>query len=395
MTVAAKEMSDPAPGSNVPALRSDSPGIAFRVLPWQYTSEMTLADRTAPALSRHYRQSVAAGMVLGFIDYAAARGAERPHLLASADLPVGEVIDPNRRVPLELYAQVIGEAKRLCDDPALAISHAVSNGFDNLSVVGLIAYASPTIRQGIEQLNRFGRLMTHISVVGRERFTLSHESDGIWLTDNRLNQPPFPECTETTFIWLVRAARERGDSPFCTLAEVTHEDPGTRAAFEQALGAPVRFGAGRNALRVSKAWLEYPINQYPEYAFGVFCAHADQLLAELDASRSVAGQVERLILPMLHTGKVTAEDVARQLNMSGQGLYRALRAEGTTFEELLAALRHRFALGYLAQQRVSLKEIAYLLGYSDVSAFSRAFKRREGVSPGAYMRAAGASITGA
>lgn len=349
---------------------------------------MTLANRTILPPSRHYRQSVAAGMVLGFVDHAAARGADRGYLLASAGLPDGEHIDPNRRVPLELYARVIGESKRLCDDPALAIDHAVSNGFDNLSVVGLIAYASPTIRQGIEQLNRFSRLMTDISVVGRERFTLSHKSDGIWLTDNRLNQPPFPECTETTFIWLVRAARERGDSPFCTLAEVTHEDPGTRAAFEQALGAPVRFGAARNALRVSQAWLDYPINQYPDYAFGVFCAHADQLLAELDASRTVAGQVERLILPMLHTGKVTAEDVARRLNLSGQGLYRALRAEGTTFEELLAALRHRFAIGYLTEQRASLKEIAYLLGYSDVSAFSRAFKRREGVTPGAFMRAA-------
>jgi AraC-like DNA-binding protein len=362
------------------------------VLPFAYcagnTPKMTVADRIALPATRHFRQSVAAGMVLGLIDHAASRGADRRYLLANAGLPLVEDIDPNRRVPLELYARVAREAKRLCNNPALAIEHAAAHGFDNLSIVGLIAYASATIRDAIEQLNRFGRLVTDISVVGPERFTISYESDGIWLTDNRLDQPPFPECTETTFIWLISAARDPGDAPYCSLAEVTHEDPGTRAAFEHALGAPIRFGASRNALRVSKAWLDYRINQYPCYAFSVFCAHADSLLAELDASRSVAGQVERLILPMLHTGKVTAEEVARQLNMSGQGLYRTLRAEGTTFEELLAELRHRFAKGYLIERRASLKEIAYLLGYSDVSAFSRAFKRREGISPGAFMREA-------
>ena len=116
-------------------------------------------------------------------------------------------------------------------------------------------------------------------------------------------------------------------------------------------------------------------------------AYADELLAELDAGQSMAGQVERTVLPLLHTGTVTIQDVARRLGLSSQTLYRALRAEGTTFEALLAALRHRFAQGYLAQDRASLSEIAYLLGYSDVSAFSRAFKRREGVAPGAWRRA--------
>lgn len=345
-------------------------------------------DRRSDAADRAFRQSVAAGMVSGLIDYAAARGADRGHLLTLAGLPAAGGIEPNGRVPLEAYIRVTREAKRLCGDPALAIGYAASGGFDHQSVVGLIAYASATVREALEQINRFGRLATDLSVVGPDRFILSHESDGIWLTDNRLDAPAFPECTETTFIWLVTAPREAGPVPYCSLAEVTHEDPGTRSSFEAALGAPVRFGASRNALRVSQAWLDYPIGRYPTYAFAVFCAHADRLLADLDATRSVTGQVERLILPALHTGRVTAEAAAHQLNLSPQGLYRALRAEGTTFEAILADLRHRFARGYLAERRASLKEVAYMLGYSDVSAFSRAFKRREGVSPGAYARAA-------
>lgn len=353
---------------------------------------MTLPDVYPPATARHFRQSVAAGIVLGLIDHAASRGADQRHLLATAGLPVEDEVDPNRRVPLELYIRTTREAKRLCCNPALAIEHAAAHGFDNLSIVGLIAYASPTIRDAIEQLNRYGRLVTDLAIVGPERFSLSYESDGIWLTDNRLDQPPFPECTETTFIWLISAAREPCGVPYCSLVEVTHDDPGTRAAFEMALGAPIRFGAPRNALRVSDAWLDYPINEYPRYAFSIFCAHADRLLGEFDADKSMVTEVERLILPKLHTGKVSANGVARELHMNSQALYRALRAEGTTFEQLLAGLRHRFAKGYLVERRASLKEIAYLLGYSDVSAFARAFKRREGVSPGAFARRGDAEL---
>lgn len=353
---------------------------------------MHCKDKDPLIASRQFRQSVAAGIVLGLIDHATSRGADQRQLLATAGLPVDDEVDPNRRVPLELYIRTLREAKRLCRKTALAIEHAAAHGFDNLSIVGLIAYASPTIRDAIEQLNRYGRLVTDLAIVGPERFSLSYESDGIWLTDNRLDQPPFPECTETTFIWLVSAAREPCGVPYCSLAEVTHDDPGTRAAFERALGAPIRFGAPRNALRVSDAWLDYPINAYPRYAFSIFCAHADRLLGEFDADRSMVTDVERMILPKLHTGKVSANGVARELNMNSQALYRALRAEGTTFEQLLAGLRHRFAKGYLVERRASLKEIAYLLGYSDVSAFSRAFKRREGVSPGAFARRGDAEL---
>lgn len=347
--------------------------------------EMTVADKTVMPATSHFRQSVAAGMVLGFIEYAARHGAYRPRLLALAGLPVGTDIGPNRRVPLEAYAKVIRAASAELRNPAAAIHFAEATNFADLSIVGLIGYASATMRDALGQLNRYGRLVMDICVAGPDRFTLSQEEDGLWLTDNRVDDLPFPELTESTFVRMVAGTRQFGDTPYCSFAQVTHQDHGTGRELERALGAPVRFGAPRNALKVSVAWQDYPIAQYPRYAFGLFCTHADSLLAELDASRSVAGEVERTILPVLHTGKVSAEEVARQLGMTSQGLYRALRSEGTTFEELLAGLRHRFAQGYLAEGRASLKEIAYLLGYSDVSAFSRAFKRREGISPGAYQ----------
>lgn len=346
---------------------------------------MTVADITLTAERRPLRQSVAAGMVQGFIDHAVAAGAERGALLAMVGLGEG-LADPNRRVPLDRYAAMVRSAAWQSGDPALAIHFAAQSHFGDLSVVGLIGYASETMRHALDQLNRFGRLVTDIAVAGPARFSITPAPGGLWLTDHRIDDPPFPELTEMTFVRMVVGTRQFGTTPYASLAEVTHDDPGTGHELSRVLGIPVRYGARENRLCVSREWQEYRIAQYPRYAFGLFCAHAEPLLAELDAAQSVSGQVERAVLPVLHTGSASAEGVARQLGLSGQGLYRALRAEGTTFEELLAALRHRFAKGYLERGRASLSEIAYLLGYSDVSAFSRAFKRTEGVAPGAWRR---------
>lgn len=345
---------------------------------------MTVADIPLIPAASNTRQSMAAGMVLGLIDYAASRGADRAALKGVAGLASDETPNPNRRIALASYAAALREAARKCDDPALAVHFAESTHFADLSIVGLIGYASETMRDALDQLNRFGRLAADIAVRGPDRFVLTHECDGLWLTDHRIDYPPLPELTESTFVRMVAGTRQFGKTPFVSLVELSHCDRGIGAELERALGAPVRFGAARNALRVSVEWQTYRVALYPRYAFGLFCAHADRLLSELDADQSVAGRVERAILPILHTGRVSAEAIARQLGLSSQAIYRALRAEGVTFEELLAQLRHRFAQGYLEQDRALLKEIAYLLGYSDVSAFSRAFKRREGLSPGAY-----------
>lgn len=100
---------------------------------------------------------------------------------------------------------------------------------------------------------------------------------------------------------------------------------------------------------------------------------------------SFRADVERKLEPLLAGGDVGIDRVARELGCSRQTLYRRLKAENVTFEQVLDELRHRLALALLRQGR-PVKEASYRLGFSEPAAFSRAFKRWTGSSPGSMRR---------
>jgi AraC-like DNA-binding protein len=86
-------------------------------------------------------------------------------------------------------------------------------------------------------------------------------------------------------------------------------------------------------------------------------------------------------MPILHAGEANMDTIAGKMALSRQTLFRKLKAEGVTFEKVLDELRQRLALDYLSARKVSVNETAYLVGFSDPAAFSRAFKRWTGTSP--------------
>ncbi|MEQ1493850.1 MAG: helix-turn-helix transcriptional regulator, partial [Terricaulis sp.] len=147
---------------------------------------------------------------------------------------------------------------------------------------------------------------------------------------------------------------------------------------------PVTFSSHWNAIRSDPSWERVQIQPDNRYVFGVLTDRGDALLKELEDSKTVRGTVEALIMPILHTGEVSVETIAAKLNTSRQTLYRQLKDEDATFEQVLDDLRHRMALDYIAARKVSVNETAYLVGFSDPASFSRAFKRWTGKSPREY-----------
>lgn len=109
-------------------------------------------------------------------------------------------------------------------------------------------------------------------------------------------------------------------------------------------------------------------------------------MKQLEDAGTMRARVESLILPVLHTGDANMQTVAAKMGVGAKTLFRNLKAEGVTFEQVLDDLRRRLALDYLAGQKVSVNETAYLVGFSDAATFSRAFKRWTGASPSAIRK---------
>jgi AraC-like DNA-binding protein len=325
--------------------------------------------------------SVAASVSNRVVELAVAGGAGRADLLAASGLDRAQLEDPDGRIPLDRHIALLRSASALCADPAFALHYGERVNLAEVSVVGLIGYASETMLDAFVQLQRYSRLIMDFDFGPGPRFTLERDGLGLWIVDHRPDPNKAPELTETVFAQMVNGTRRFGDTPFVRAVQVTHADPGYRSEYERILGAPVIFGSERNAMRIDEAWLTHRIQVEPAYAFGILARHADSMLADLESAATMRGRVESLVVPILHTGDVGIQAVAARLGCSRDTLYRRLKAEGTTFERVVDALRHRLALDYLTGRKVSVNETAYLVGFSDPAAFSRAFKRWTGRSP--------------
>jgi AraC-like DNA-binding protein len=229
------------------------------------------------------------------------------------------------------------------------------------------------------QLNRYGSLVVEFDGP-KNRFHVEHR-DGLWIVDTRKNPNAFPELTESTFARMVCGPRKFGVTRLAKEVHVTHAEPAYRAEYDRIFQAPVVFGSDRNAVRMDEAWMTHRIALQPRYVFGILSEHADALLKNLESSKSTRSRVESLLMPVLHTGNASMDLIAGKMALSRPTLFRRLKAEGVTFERVLDELRHKLALDYLSARKVSVNETAYLVGFSEPAAFSRAFKRWTGSSP--------------
>src|SRR4051794_30464875 len=279
------------------------------------------------------------------------------------------------------YFELVQAAKELTGNSAFALDFGRTVHMQEFSVLGLIFHACETVLDAIVQANRYGQLVIDVDVGTTQRFQWRRRTGRLWLVDTRPNPNDFPELTEITFGRFLRLTRPFWPTPLVTEVHLTRSAPEYAGAYARIFEAPTSFGADWNAMRVEEARLRQRIAVQPQFAFAILSEHAETLLATLEGSKSTRGEVEGLLLPILHTGNANMDVIAKQLLISRQTLYRRLRLEGVTFEVVLDELRHRLAVDYLRGRKASVNETAYLVGFSDPAAFSRAFKRWTGRSP--------------
>jgi AraC-like DNA-binding protein len=156
--------------------------------------------------------------------------------------------------------------------------------------------------------------------------------------------------------------------------------------YEALFNAPIIFAADVNALVFDRAVLEQPLPGRSHDLLRVSDRVIENYLEALSPD-AVSTEVRRLLLSMLPAGTVSQEAVAKRLHMSKSTLHRRLREENTSYQEVASSTLQALAVNYVSDSTHSLAYIAFLLGFSDQSNFSRAFRRWTGMSPKAYRDA--------
>lgn len=330
--------------------------------------------------------SIAAGFAAALLDFAATKGADAQALRARSALGSDSLAQADARIPLASHIALLKAGAEACREPAFALQFGEAVRLEEVSIVGLIAVAAATMGEGRLQLNRFARLMIDAGDSVPDFLQLVRDDRGIWL---ELASPVFslnPMLTESAFARFICGLKRGGLRPLPHAIHFTHDEPDYRAEYDRIFALPLRFGSDRNAVLIDEEFLAIELPPPNRYVFGVLSERADALLQSLEASHTLRAQVESVLIPVLHTGDVGMELVADKLHLSRATLYRRLKAEGIRYEQLLDELRHTMALHFLDAKRVSVHEAAYLVGFSDPSAFSRAFKRWTGLSPSEHIR---------
>jgi len=326
--------------------------------------------------------TVGAGVARGLLKFAVAKGADSAALRERCGLGAADLDDQDRRVSMTSYIALVRAAKELSGDAAIALHYGEEVDLSEVSIAGLIMNASADMREAFTQMNRFGRLAVEVETeAGASRFKHVLENGELWLVDTRADPNAFHELTEVTFARQICGLRRFLPRPFALEVHVTHPAPTYAAEYARVFGCPVVFDARWNAMRTDASLQSHKVALQPHYVFGVLSEKAEALVRELENSKSVRGKVESQLMLVLHMGDVSMDAIAAKMGVSRQTLFRRLKAEDVTFEKVLDELRHRLALSYLSGRKASVNETAYLVGFSDPAAFSRAFKRWTGKSP--------------
>jgi AraC-like DNA-binding protein len=216
------------------------------------------------------------------------------------------------------------------------------------------------------------------------RLEISRQGEETVLTFHHVLEARDPRRQHSELIALafIRVLRKLTNRDFAPLRMTfAHARNSELREIHRILRCPVEFMQGTNSWVLPQRVMELPIVSDDSHLLRILEVHADALLSERRTETGLRSLVEDRLHSALPSGRVQAEAVAEQLGMSVRSLRRRLAEEGTSFAKVLDRLRNRLALRYLEDDHASLKQIAWLLGYSESGAFNHAFQRWFGTSP--------------
>lgn len=330
--------------------------------------------------------SVASRAVL---DACARLGLDAEALLRAAGLSRADVYDPDARLPAESADSLWRHAYHAAGDPRLALHAAEALPFGAYKVIDFVAAHAPTVGEGLRRVARYFPLID-----GRARLVIDEAATsgavGVEMQSDRGSiAPPAQEYTLAALVVRLRASA--GVAWPLEAVEFTFPRPDDAAEHERIFACPVRFEQPRARLVLPRASWALPVRGADPGLSSVLEDHAQRLVAELPREDAeLLPRLREVLREELRGGDASITHVARRLALGERTLQRRLDELGLGFVDVLAEVRAELAQQYLREPGVSLAEVAWLLGFSDQSAFTRAFKRWTGVTPGAWRGGLGA-----
>ena len=300
-------------------------------------------------------------------------------LLKSSNLTTHQIKNSHFRIPCNDQIKFLNVVADKIPDPFLGIHLAENVELREMGFVYYVIASSGTLGDALRRLARYSGLTNEgvrITCHEGKDITVRFEYVGV----SRLSERHQIECFVVILLRLCRLLTGLSLSP--TKVRLAHRRTELPAEIKKVFGCEVSFGSAVDEVI------------YPRTAYSMATVNADTYLNSLlvryceealSRRREQSGawrlKVENVIVPLLPHGQAKMEEIAKRLGVSRRTLTRLLASEGCTFNGILDALRLDLAKSYLREQNLPNSEVAWLLGYAEVSAFDHACKRWTGKTP--------------
>lgn len=333
-------------------------------------------------------RTVSGSFIRVLVDFCKANSLSVSDLLANCGQHESLLETPDARIPYPVFMDLCRYLAKVLDDPAIGVLVGQRMKPSFLGPYGIALISCDTVRETLVQAARYSVLAVDLGSVELE------ERDGEVIRHWR---NPFSDSVTDGYIfddlilssWTVMIRQIIGvPSMAPRWVSFRHARPGDVTAYEDLFGCELRFGAASNAIASDAAHLDLRLEQgHPEIkaAMNSLC---EQLLKRLQSPTEPEwlSETRRLVVESFKSGNPELADIALQLGTSSAALKARLTRSSLTFRQLVEDVRYELAQRYLQDPMLTLVDIAYLLGFSEQSAFQRAFKRSSGVTPGQHRK---------
>ncbi|MEH6636292.1 MAG: AraC family transcriptional regulator [Halioglobus sp.] len=311
-----------------------------------------------------------------------ANGYDTAGIFAAAGIAQTPSNDPLERLTTAQVAALFQESVKLTGNPAVGLTVARFMHPSTLHALGYSLLASSTLRDCCQRLVNYFRLASEQGEV-----RIIDEEDKFCITTQALTDGVAFETMDAWHAFLVRLFRllYRPDFAPVSVSLARPCPPGCEDQYRKSFHAPVTFDAAYCAICIDPAVVDEPLMGGNREIAHQNDRIIEEYLAALDQA-DIVTRVKQIIIQTLSSGNCSKQRVASEMAMSPSALQQKLAQLDSSFQDLINQVRQSLALAYMEQARVSITEMSFMLGFSDTSSFTRAFRRWTGKSPRDYRR---------